>query len=147
MAIGPDDLAALGAVAAAGFLVGRWTVPLRATVLVLQFEYRRSWWGGWRRSVVVSPAVPLLIRYRDAVGNRTERVVEIARVDVDWVDVGAPRVYAVSGRCRLRDDWRTFLTRRILAAFDPASGEQIYDLWAYAMRRPIRQAVVGAESP
>lgn len=65
--------------------------------------------------------VPMLLRYRDADGFKSDR-----RVDVHGSD--GTHLQCL---CHLRHDVRTFAIDRIECAFDPATGEAIEDVRAY----------------
>lgn len=80
--------------------------------------------------------IPILLRYRDADGSQTERVVLVDTLRVVPRDGGGYESFVgFSGICTLRRARRTFRADRIITAADPATGEVIHNLPAWFGRR------------
>jgi hypothetical protein len=76
----------------------------------------------------------ILIRYEDVSGALSERIVAVARVRGPYV-AGAHRPETFGGFCELRQDERFFMMRRVKAAHEADTGEQINDLERYLVGR------------
>ena len=92
--------------------------PKRADV-----EERDAWEGSfWDAPDPKSVDATLEIRYRDADGNRTSRVVDVRRFDNTLY--GGVMI----GHCRLRDASRTFRFDRVVRCVDLDTGEIVSDV-------------------
>ena len=77
---------------------------------------------------------PMSIRYRDQAGAVTDRMIVVTGVEGKLTG-SVRRIERLTAWCHLRQDNRTFLRSGIVAAGDGETGEIIFDLEAYLLRR------------
>lgn len=91
--------------------------PERKTVVVSLPD------GGWEAKLIGAP--PVLLRYRDASGAVTNRVVLPQGVRCGPAAAGGHEVKALTGFCMLRKTRRQFLAARMDNIADPETGELV----------------------
>lgn len=82
----------------------------------------------WRRPKRISGLkVPVFLRYHDADGEISERVVTVEEVQGIETKQSFTPIY-IMGHCHLRNDYRTFRVDRIEVIADPLTGELIENI-------------------
>jgi hypothetical protein len=91
--------------------------------------------------------VDVLLKYRDGVGEVTERLATVRQLTGTLHRDGSITLESMIAYCHLRKDARTFMFSRVVSAADPETGEVIDDVPTWVARRSGRMEPVRGVTP